>query len=300
MCLKLDKKMPDILKETKVLLTITKLGKYSLISDTDEFGIFSRAYLFTNENIKGYYENLNMEGKDILTVVGSGDHILNAILKGAKKIDAFDISAFAIMLYYLKEAAIKSLSYEEFTEYFLRDENPNNLACYSKIRTHLKGNALVFWDFVYENIDPAYFLDSLIFRIRLNPVNMEDSINELCRLSEYLEKDKYYELQRKIGECEVNCYCSDCKSLYQMMSMYDYMFFSNIVQYQKGEDLVKFKNAINRYFKKLKSQGEIKVGYVFGHLRRILSDFPECEVETIPPVDDFFEPNDFVLTLRKN
>ena len=56
MCLQLDKKMPDILKEARVLLMISKAGKYSVVSDSDDFGIFSRAYLFTNENIRGYYE----------------------------------------------------------------------------------------------------------------------------------------------------------------------------------------------------------------------------------------------------
>ena len=62
------------------------------------------AYLRTTENINGYYDRLYFKDKKILSVVGSGDQIFEAILRGAKEIDGFDISHNAILLYYLKEA----------------------------------------------------------------------------------------------------------------------------------------------------------------------------------------------------
>ena len=42
---------------------------------------FSSIYLFTTENIAGYMNELDLTDKKIITVTGSSDHIINAILK---------------------------------------------------------------------------------------------------------------------------------------------------------------------------------------------------------------------------
>ena len=47
---------------------------------------FSSIYLFTTENIAGYMNELDLTDKKIITVTGSSDHIINAILKGCNNI----------------------------------------------------------------------------------------------------------------------------------------------------------------------------------------------------------------------
>lgn len=294
----IEKNMPEILEKTEVLLKRSVLGNYFLY-DGNDFDKYSHAYLFTTENINGYFDNINMQDKDILTVVGSGDHILNAILKGAKKIDAFDISVYAIMLYYLKEAAIKTLEYEEFIEYFIKENNLNNYQIYQKLRSKLRPEALIFWDFVYQNIDATKIFDSLLFRIRMDSTDVETTLNKKTKLSRYLERNNYYKLKKLIELCEVNCYCRDCKDLDEIMKTYDYMFFSNIIQYQQGEDYIKFRQAMMRYLGKLKEKGAIKVGYIYGYLKHKLDIPQECEIERVEAVEDFFDDYDYVLTLRK-
>ena len=299
----IERNMPEILKQTQVLLNMTKAGKNYFADINEDFACYSRAYLFTTENISGYMDSLDMEDKEVLTVIGSGDHILNAVLNGAKKIDAFDISVYAIMLYYLKEAAIKTLKYEEFKDYFFDESCPNNYMIYQKLREKLRPEALRFWDFVYQNIDANEIFNSLIFRIRIDSTNPDVAIKEKSRISSYLRRDNYYKLKELINLCEVNCYCSEVKELDEIMSTYDYMFFSNIIQYQIDDKSEELKQAILRYLGKLNKHGEIKFGYIYAYLRSKLDKFlmfQDCEVEEVEPVDDFFDDKDYVLTLKKN
>ena len=79
---------------------------------------FCWIYPFTNENIKGYYELFDFEDKDILCVTSSGDHVINSIFKGAKNIDAFDQNILSKYYTELKIGAIKTLSLEEFINFF--------------------------------------------------------------------------------------------------------------------------------------------------------------------------------------
>lgn len=65
----------------------------------DKFDKMDICYLFTNENMNGYMENL--ENKEILAVAGSGDFYFNALLYDAISIDLFDenyLSKFPISL----------------------------------------------------------------------------------------------------------------------------------------------------------------------------------------------------------
>ena len=99
--------MPKLTKKAITLIGNDQ-SKFNNVDKNSPFNSYSASYVFTTENINAYYDRLDLKDKSILTVVGSGDHILNAILRGAKKIDAFDISGYAILFYYLKEAAVKT------------------------------------------------------------------------------------------------------------------------------------------------------------------------------------------------
>ncbi|MGN1371752.1 MAG: DUF3419 family protein [Candidatus Coprovivens sp.] len=78
----------------------------------------SAIYRFSNERLQDYGEYFVNKNK-VLSVISSGDQILNAILNGVKDIDAFDISVFPKYFLYLKIGAIKSLSREEYLNFFL-------------------------------------------------------------------------------------------------------------------------------------------------------------------------------------
>ena len=58
---------------------------------TDEdFQEYDRVYPYTTELIDGYMRD--SQDKTVLSVVGSGDHYLDLVCKGATTIDSFDIN----------------------------------------------------------------------------------------------------------------------------------------------------------------------------------------------------------------
>ena len=60
-----------------------------------KFSSFSQLYSFTSENLSGYMPTLPLDGAKVLTVCGSGDHVVNASMLGADEIVAFDINTLA-------------------------------------------------------------------------------------------------------------------------------------------------------------------------------------------------------------
>ena len=80
----LERKMPKLTKKAITLIG-NDPSKFNNIDKKSPFNSYSAVYVFTTENINAYYDQLDLRNKSILTVVGSGDHILNAILRGAKK-----------------------------------------------------------------------------------------------------------------------------------------------------------------------------------------------------------------------
>ena len=158
---KLEKEMPEFLRQNQVVI-----GKklYSRkYANKCEFDYYSPAYLTTTENINGYYDMMDFEGKSVLTVVGASDHIFNAIVRGAKKVDGFDISIYAIMFYYLKEAALKSLEYMEFVEFLYSIKTGFNKKTYQKIMPYMNSVALPFWNYIFNQKNPIEIILSPYF-----------------------------------------------------------------------------------------------------------------------------------------
>ena len=87
---------------------------------------FSNIFSFTTENISGYLEYFDFNNKSLLTVGSSGDQILNSFYCGARNITLFDINEYAKYYVYLKIAAIASLNYKDFQDFFFKRVNAFN------------------------------------------------------------------------------------------------------------------------------------------------------------------------------
>ena len=72
-----------------------------------------KVYSFTNENVSSYSDIYNMNGANMLTILGSGDQYFTAILNGAKNVELIDINVISWYYFVLKFTSIKYLSYEE-------------------------------------------------------------------------------------------------------------------------------------------------------------------------------------------
>lgn len=171
--------------------------------DINNFNSLSRIYSFTTENIAGYYELLDFNNKNILTVAASGDHIINAFFKAANRVTGFDINYLALIYTELKLVALQTLEYEEFLSFFMinekddinKNKNALNFSIYkNRIREYLSKNTADKWDLIYSKFNNnGYELrNSYIFNNKYD----NNKLKIDCNL--YLKDKNTYEFTKKI------------------------------------------------------------------------------------------------------
>ncbi len=211
------------------------------------FTKYSKVYLFTTENIKGYYSKLDFENKKILVTCSSGDHILNAILLGCTDITCFDINIFTYYFMNLKYTAIKYLSYEDFIDFF----SPTNFfidKIYYKFSEFLPSDVKAFWDSIF-SFQTNEILDSMFYKIDYEKTKYNYNL--------YLEKNNYIKLQKILlnNVININFYESNVLCLNRKIKgLFDYMFLSNIIDYlpdyYKYDDYKNYIDIVKKYKKK--------------------------------------------------
>jgi len=249
--------MNDIInKVDKILKSEEKLS--------DDFGELSKIYLMTTENIKGFLERYSPQDKEVLTVAGSGDQMLNAYLMGAKNVTCFDINPLAFYQVNLKKAAVCTLTYEEYLEFFFTEFN--NLLerdYFEKLSNNLDQETLEFFNYLYSNYNNKEIFDKVYYRFK-------PSLSKMKRLNAYLEKDNYEKLADILKEKEVSFIQSDITNLKSNLdNKYDLMLFSNISDSIEDiwpeESLKNFKRLIHSLSKNLNNNGIIQVGYIYDY-----------------------------------
>lgn len=268
----------------------------NLILRGDNDGVFDTCGLIfpiATENIKGTYANFDLEGKDVLTVTSSGDHILSAILNGAKKVDSFDINYFTEYYYQFKKAIIKTFDnfkdFERIIFYRLLAEGSVSSEDYEKIRENLDGKYLEFWDQVIDYV--------LTNGMRLNRIFFSFNSLQIYKLIDYLNQPKYNLLKEKLENAETNFIHTDLFKLDKNLnSKYDYMFLSNIADYAGVLDVKKYAN--DKLLPYIKDNGEIIYAYLYDADERVLKKYDDNYFE-IPSTSNRDLAKDYVLTLKK-
>lgn len=185
---------------------------------------FDNIYPFTNENISAYYKNIDFENKKVLTVVGSGDHILNAFLDGAKSVDAFDINPLAKHYTELKIAAIKTFDLKDYILFFYPSKTYQymNINKIFSLRDSLKVEEVVFWSYCY------VILNSLNNLFNYDIPKLKDVI----KANEYLHNEtNYYKLRKILKEKTPKYYDANIFDLDKLNKKYDIILLSNIAAY---------------------------------------------------------------------
>lgn len=207
----------------------------------------SSIYKFTNENIYSYLHHLKNK-KRMLSVIASGNQILNAILVGTKNIDCFDISIFPEYYLFLQIASVLALSREEYLDYYLSDDREVVFSdvLYDKVREYLAPKYKEFWDSLY-NFDEGYDIyNSLLFRT--DPCYKSTEIDR----NPYLFGDNYYKLKEILqsGEVSINPSVFDITQT-KIDRDYDLVYLSNILTYNF---------SVEEYVEYLKSNFNIAKG----------------------------------------
>lgn len=270
----------------------------------------SPIYKFTNENIGGYYDLLNLKNKEVLTVCSSGDHILEAILRDVKRVDCFDISIFTKYFMNLKLASVLSFDYTQFINYLFNMSNTKIFSCslYENIRyklTEIDLDSLKFWDNLYSNYRG--------FEIYTSDLFMTNYINISKNNNSYLNKTKYYILKEKLEK-----YLSLNQNILFKQSniieisknfkdKYNLIFLSNIASYM--DDIYRkapetnFYNLITKEIKELLIEnGLIEVSYLYSEV--ILKDFTNYCLNnndfSLLPFNSYYDgKTSYILTYKK-
>ena len=238
--------------------------------DMNNFNSLSQIYSFTTENIAGYFEQLQFMNKDVLTVAASGDHIINALYKGARTVIGFDINYLALIFTELKLVALENLDYKEFLNFFMINDEDNikknkkalNYDIYiNKIRKYLLKSTAEDWDVLYQNFNNnGYDLrNSYIFNNKYDNNILKINSNLYLKSEAEYNKTKERIKQQEIilinsNYKDVDCYdlpnIADCdiilmsnisdyiKDLYSKQSSYLEQYIKDIIQ--------KFKNKTNQ------------------------------------------------------
>ena len=233
----------------------------------------SFVYKVTNERLD-QYRKLLLNKKRILSVIASGDQILNSMLTAPEEIDCFDISVYPKYFFMLKLAAIQALTIEDYREFFLettlssKDERYDDLY-FEKIREKLTGEYKEFWDALFNHSDWYDIYESGLF-------SSEVTINKISHIRNMYLDPRYYQLLKsQIPNCKISFKDGDIFELAKTYKEpYDLIYLSNIVSYV---DKQKYKELL--YNLPLKEQGII-LTYMMGNTDLYKKFFSEPEFKT--------------------
>ena len=259
-------------------------GTHNCFNKDKTFTEHSFIYKKTNERLQDILDIFSDKDK-ILCVIGSGDQILNALLNRPRKIDAFDISIYPKYFLELKIAAIKTLTREEFIDFFINDinykkEDYYDDLFYEKIIKELDGDVRDFWKYLFDFNDWYDIYNSMLFSTE--PVIKEYALVQ----NKYLNEEEYYKLREILKTTKINYIQSDILNL-DIDDNYDLIYLSNIIQYV---DPNIYKTKIEGLSEKIRG---IIVTYLFGGLENALDFFEGVQARSI-------ETNSILIHQGKN
>ena len=299
----------DIEKAREV---IDSRGRYFTLFNDKSF-----IYKSTNENIRDIvYRALLTDKENVLSVIGSGDQILNTILHNSTNIDAFDISRFPKYFLEFKIAAIKCLNYEEFCKLFYgKSRFDNNL--FKKVMNSIdREEVKEFWDGLCstnifdrdKKMSPRRIYDSLLFDQSTKFESATIPVERVFNYNPYLDEDCYYVLKKKLQSgVNINYFTGDIKKLVKNRDkQYDLVNLSNICMY--GADMQAFTEESN--YKKLVTSFNLRdngkvlsylMGYAPGSLtsrfyEKFFKDDENFDIHKVQTVDGY---PDALLVYRK-
>ena len=227
----------------------------SMNNENDANIVSRKLYPISTEMYDGFMGNHKFEGKRIFTVGSSGDQVFEYAFRGCRDITVMDANPLTPFFIELKYAAIKSLDYQDFKDFFTNNNSQNfmSLNNYIKIREKISDeNVLSFWDYIF-GMDP-----NEIKRLFQKPENTNPS---------YFKNEKNYEKTKQLIESvNVKFYCADIGDFYKYTDgEYDLIDLSNIYNWciKDEESVLNYWYAVNKLHSSLSKNGMFKISYGF-------------------------------------
>lgn len=185
---------------------------------------FNFIYPFTNENIAGYMNDLDLTNKRIVSVGGSSDHVINAISRGASDVTVFDVNTLAKYYFDLRIAAINALSYHNYIHAFIYGKNTIDYNTIDSL--DMPEDSKDFWlskSYIIHNNWSGLRKSSLFGCQNVDP-------NSLSHCNLYFDEYVYEYIKSRINSVNIHYIQTDLKDL-TLDKQYDYMFLSTISDY---------------------------------------------------------------------
>ncbi len=242
-------------------------------------------YLFATENISGFMQKMFMatdfsfSDKRVLTVCSSGDQIFNFLLAGVDSIEAYDINIFTKYFFYLKKAAVESLSYFEFFNFFFPNAFRKNKVFSRKLFEKIKDwiqneEARVFWETLFSKYDGEKIYYSNLF------IPNCYSQNTYIACNTYLQSEEnYYLLRQKLKNYHFQFYRLNIfRSVMLCDGKYDFIYLSNIMDRLEVSSELEYvrevKNILLTFKDYLVVGGRIGVCYLYCYVDDYWYDYP--------------------------
>ena len=223
-------------------------------------------YTTSNEKMNLYQSYLQNKEKS-LSIISSGDQILNLILSGCKQITGYDISRFTKYFLELKKAAIISLSREDFIHF----------------RVNLEKEDREFWDSLINFYDWSEINQSTLFS------SQTMSFTSILQNNDYLKEENYSKLKNMISKVNYEYYIEDIQVLVsKLKSQYDFINLSSIMYY-----ISNYKDLLSKL--PLKENG-IALTYLYQVKEELIQAYPECQMI---PFDKSY-PKEGIMIYKKH
>ncbi len=275
----------DKFKYEEILFIIKEVDRYIRENDvlkliniddytTFSFSMYDRVFENATENIKNSIGNYNQNDR-VLTVLSSGDHVFNYLVRGVENIEAFDVNVFTRYYFELKRACIEKMKHETFIQnadsliiYALQylDELPLSLESYN------------FWNFYRNNMNPEHY-DKFLYK---SPSFSLKSYN--C----YFEKENYERLQSILkSNIEISFHRTEAINLNKsVLGKFSEINFSSIYSLMSKKEMPKLIRKMNPFL----SQNGKMLFYSFGGFENDTSKYEKMGLQKrkVNDIDNVF------------
>ncbi len=186
------------------------------------FNPIGQTFLFTNENVGGYINNLghDLTGARVLTVCASGDHAFTFYGAGAHHVDTFDVNYAQKVIYELKNTMIRKLPYHDFMAFFYGKQTFFNRKIITPIWNDFS-DALKIYLEVFYSTNIARARRMFVYGRAIDNPGIP-----------YTNSKKQYDLTRAKLPEKINFLHNDLETLPQKITeKYDLVVLSNIFDY---------------------------------------------------------------------
>lgn len=247
---------------------IVSNSKSNLVSNTP-YHENSFIYRTTNEQINKYQDFLKNR-ENILSIIASGNQILNTIYEGTKNITGFDISTFPRYYLELQIAALNIFGLKDYINFIYGDIDDEEFDdMYYTINPILEKESREFWDGLLNFFDFSEITASTLFSNEI--VSPRNAIERNIYLQ---SEENYQKLRNNIQQVNLEYITGDIFSLAKKLDTeYDFINLSSIIYY----------NDLNKYKEMLETLPLMDNGEALTYLYKIKSFsqkqdfFPNCD-----------------------